>query len=71
MGVHEVASTSGSLVLALGLYEGVYTVQQVFELAELESLFQAKRWGSDPAMEHRQATIRAELESLARWFKLI
>jgi chaperone required for assembly of F1-ATPase len=71
MGVHEAASCSGSLVLALALQEGVMDTNRVFELAELESLFQAKRWGSDPATESRHANIRAELASLGKWFEVL
>jgi chaperone required for assembly of F1-ATPase len=71
MGVHEAAACSGSLVLALALQEGVIDADRVFELAELESLFQFQRWGHDMVAETRHVAIRAELNSLARWFQFV
>jgi chaperone required for assembly of F1-ATPase len=71
MGVHEAASCSGSLVLAFALQEKAIDAGRAFELAELESLFQAKRWGLDAASENRHNNIRAELASLAKWFELV
>jgi len=70
-GVHEAASCSGSLVLALALQEKALSPEKVFELAELESLFQARRWWQDVAAESRHNAIRAELVMLAKWFELI
>ncbi|MBI3419419.1 MAG: ATPase [Proteobacteria bacterium] len=71
MGVYEAAAGSGSLVLALALYEKELNAQQVFELAELERIFQAQKWGSDAEMEKRRNAVRAELAVIERWFGLL
>ncbi len=71
MGLHEAASSSGSLVLALGLCEQVFGAARVFVLSELESLFQAQVWGLDHEMERRHKAIRADLQAVENWFRLL
>jgi chaperone required for assembly of F1-ATPase len=70
VGVSEAASLSGSLVLALGLYENAITPQKAFEAAELEGLHQASRWGEDAEAVARHAAIQKDLEHISRWLKL-
>ncbi len=71
IGLSEAAAVTGSLVLALALKEAALSSQKVFELAELESLHQVKRWGQDAEAQKRFEAIQGDLNSLAQWFELI
>jgi chaperone required for assembly of F1-ATPase len=70
-GVSEAVGVSGSLVLGLALVKGHATADEVFAAAELDALWQAKKWGDDPATEGRHAEIKRDLDVCARWFALL
>jgi len=70
-GVSEAVGVAGSLVLGLALIMGHADVEAVFGAAELDQLWQEKKWGEDPAVAGRQAEIRRDLDDCARWFALL
>jgi chaperone required for assembly of F1-ATPase len=70
-GISEAVGISGSLVLGLALVTGHADAAAVFAAAELDQLWQMKKWGEDPALAARHAAIQRELEICARWFSLL
>jgi chaperone required for assembly of F1-ATPase len=70
VGLSEAASITGSLVLGLALHHAAYSSEQIFQWAELEALYQAKRWGHDDDAQKRHNAIKHDLECLATWFAL-
>jgi chaperone required for assembly of F1-ATPase len=70
-GVSEAVGVSGSLVLGLALATRHADVEAVFAAAELDQLWQIKRWGEDPAMAGIHAEIKRDLTDCARWLSLL
>ncbi len=70
-GVSEAVGVSGSLVLGLALVAGHADADAVLAAAELDALWQARKWGGDPVVEARQAGIKRDLDVCARWFELL
>lgn len=69
--LHQFATLSGSLVIALALLEGALDVDDAFASAELDALYQAEYWGEDSeAADVRQARLAA-LRSAARFLALL
>jgi len=71
IGVSEAVGICGSLVLGLALVTGYADVETILKTAELDHLWQAKKWGTDPATENRYAGIKRDLEDCARWLLLL
>ena len=61
---------AGSLAIGLALIEKRLDPRQAFEAAELDASYQIEAWGEDPEATRRQAEIRADLESAARFIAL-
>jgi chaperone required for assembly of F1-ATPase len=70
-GLQQAVGASGSLVLGLALLEAQATATQVFEAAELDSLFQMEKWGEDPVTAERHNSARRELELCKKWFGML
>jgi len=70
-GLSAAVDASGSLVLGLALLEGERDADAVFKAAELDTRFQAVKWGVDPAMQARMDGVRREIEACERWFGLV
>ncbi|MGB9151917.1 MAG: ATP12 family protein [Alphaproteobacteria bacterium] len=70
-GLSEAVGVSGSLVLGLALATKHADTAAVFQTAELDQLWQAKKWGIDPAMQGRHEEIKRDLEICAKWFDLV
>ena len=70
-GLREAAGLAGSLVLGLALAEGAATPEQVFQAAELETLFQVEQWGEDPVTDDRHKGLKADIKNGAKWFSLL
>lgn len=70
-GLSESCNTLSSLVLGLALMTGRSDASTVFDAAELELLWQNKKWGDDPALQNRYMGIKRDLESCANWFALL
>ncbi|MDD4617380.1 MAG: ATPase, partial [Alphaproteobacteria bacterium] len=70
-GLHEACHALGSLVLGLALLEGEADAAAVFQASELDHLWQAKKWGEDPASQARLNAIKTDLNVCAKWFILL
>lgn len=69
--VQAACAAAGSLVLALALGEGRLTGEQVFELSQLDEIFQAEQWGEDrEAVEQRRA-LKRDIVASERLLKLL
>lgn len=71
MGVQTAALATGSIVLALMLYEKAISVDEAFEAAELETTYHIAQWGEDAELVKRRAAIRSELTNTALWLERI
>jgi chaperone required for assembly of F1-ATPase len=60
----------GSLVLALAICEGRLGAETAADLAMLDELFQAERWGVDAEAAARRDSIRAEIAAATRFLSL-
>lgn len=70
-GLSEACGTLGSLVLGLALITGQATAEAVFAAAELDNIWQNKKWGDDPVSQGRHAEIKRDLEMCATWTGLL
>ena len=70
-GFSAACGTLGSLVLGLALLEVRANAAKAFEAAELEGLWQIRKWGEDPVSQSRHANIKRDLEACAQWFLLL
>ena len=70
-GLSEAVSILGSLVLGLALATKHVTADEAFAAAELDHLWQNKKWGDDPETQSQQAEIKDELTMCARYFELL
>ena len=70
-GLSEACGTLGSLVLGLALIQKHAAPAAVFAAAELDHIWQNKKWGQDPAAEARHADINRDLVMYAHWFDLL
>jgi chaperone required for assembly of F1-ATPase len=63
--------TTGSLVIGAALADGRITPVEAFDAAELDASFQIEQWGEDGEATRRRAQLRADLELIDRWRRLI
>ncbi len=68
-GLQQVVGITGGLILCLVLVEGAATIEQIFNAAELETLFQVEQWGEDSVTTDRHASLKKELGQCALWFE--
>ncbi|MPY71621.1 MAG: ATPase [Alphaproteobacteria bacterium] len=68
--LHAATVTTGSVVVALALGAGRIDAETAWRAAMVDELFQAARWGDDPEIERRHASIRAEIATAALLFAL-
>ncbi|MDE1901094.1 MAG: ATPase [Alphaproteobacteria bacterium] len=71
IGVSEAVGVSSSLVLGLALATGYADAESVFNAAELEQLWQVRKWGADAEIQERHAAIRRDLDDCQSWFSLL
>jgi chaperone required for assembly of F1-ATPase len=69
-GLSEACHSLGSLVLGLALLDGRADAASAFEAAELDHLWQSRKWGDDPVSEARLGAVMSDLDTCARWFAL-
>ncbi|HEY3638005.1 MAG TPA: ATP12 family protein [Rhizomicrobium sp.] len=68
----ELASAlTGSFVIGLALVEGHILAEQAFSAALADEIFQAEKWGDDAEAAARRARLRAELDAVARFVRLL
>lgn len=70
-GVSACTHLSGSLFLALALYEKFLTAQQVASASRLDDTHQAEAWGETEIYVQKQDEMMQELESYQRFFVLL
>lgn len=70
-GLAEATSVTGSLILALALLHDFSDVDSVLAAAELETLHQTEQWGEDPLVIARHDSIRQDLTTIKKWFRLL
>ncbi|HWA30078.1 MAG TPA: ATP12 family protein [Rhizomicrobium sp.] len=69
--LHNAATITGSLVLALALIERRLDAEQVFAAATLDEAFQSEKWGVDAEAEARLKRLSAELSGAERFLSLL
>jgi chaperone required for assembly of F1-ATPase len=69
--LQQAVALTGSLVLGLALMQRRLSARQTFEAAELDALFQAEKWGEDPAAAARHKDIARELAICEHWLGLL
>jgi chaperone required for assembly of F1-ATPase len=67
----NLTAACGSLLLALAIAEGRLDAQAGYEAAEVDSLYQAERWGEDHEAAQRRAGIRADIAAAAKFLALL
>jgi chaperone required for assembly of F1-ATPase len=60
-----------SAVLGLAVAERALAAEAAFELAQLDEIFQAERWGLDADAARRQSELRREVAAAARFLDLL
>lgn len=58
-----------SVLLALALVKGKINAEEAFSLSELEELYQANKWGSEPVAEARRASIKKTLSDIEQYLQ--
>lgn len=56
-----------SVLLAVALIKGHINATEAFDLSELEELYQARKWGSEPVAEARRNSIKDSLISAEKY----
>lgn len=56
-----------SVLLAVAMIKGRINATEAFELSELEELYQARKWGSEPVAEARRNSIKDSLISAEKY----
>lgn len=70
-GLSPLVTVSGSLVIALALAEGAFTVDEAWAAASLDDQWQLDQWGSDAEAETALANRRADFVAGARFLELL
>jgi chaperone required for assembly of F1-ATPase len=65
------ASTCGSLVIALALLEGRLDAKAAFAASELDESFAIETWGEDPGQAARRRELAFEIRAAARFLALL
>ncbi len=58
-----------SVLLAVAMIKGRINATEAFELSELEELYQARKWGSEPVAEARRNSIKDSLISAEKYLR--
>jgi chaperone required for assembly of F1-ATPase len=67
----DMVTTLGSVIIALALYHNHLSVEQAFNAAFLDELYQADKWGDDLEAVQRREGLRSDLESTTRFLALL
>ena len=66
-----ITGAAGSLVIGLAVLEGRLSPEEASAAAQLDELYQAERWGSDPEAERRRAGQAADILHARRLLDLL
>lgn len=69
-GLYQLTTGFGSLIIALAVVEERIDVEKGTELAQLDELFQAERWGEDSEAVARRGTVARNMADAARFVAL-
>ena len=70
-GVAAAAVATGSLVLALALFEGCVDAAQAWRASRIDADFQAAQWGADEEADAAAGEVRADIDAAARLLALL
>ncbi len=70
-GLSQACAVLGSLVIGLAFMEGRVGASEALEAAEMESLWQNRKWGKDACHQSRYAEMLRELKVCDKWFSLL
>lgn len=59
--VHQLITGLGSIVLALGLMDGIAKFNTTFEASQLDALFQEEHWGADSEVLEKRIRLKEDL----------
>jgi chaperone required for assembly of F1-ATPase len=62
---------SGSAVLALALWKKAFGAEAIFEASRVDERFQQERWGVDEEAAEREARLRRDFLTAARFLALL
>lgn len=62
---------AGSAVLALALWKGAFDAEAIYEASRVDERFQEDRWGVDEEAAEREARLRRDFLTVARFLALI
>lgn len=65
------AAALGSLVLAIALYEGHQSAEEVFAASQLDETYQIEEWGEDAEAMKRRETLRADIVAAHNFLTLL
>jgi len=71
VGLHALATGTGSLVLALAVGQGELDPSRAFEATLLDELFAAEQWGQEEEQGHRHERLRADLDAAGRFLVML
>lgn len=66
----SITGLTGSGLLALGLYAGIFEPDSVWAAAHVDEDYNARLWGSDPEAEQRRASRRIEFDAAVTVLRL-
>ena len=69
--LHALTGASGSLVIALALYEGRLDADAAFAASQLDETFQIEAWGEDAEAAARRLALAADIAAAARFLELL
>ena len=64
--LHYATQTSGSIVIALALWEDEIDAETAWAASQVDETFQIERWGEDEELSLRRAALRRDLADAAR-----
>jgi chaperone required for assembly of F1-ATPase len=69
--VADLTAATGSLILALALWDGRLDAAGTFDAAVLDERFQNERWGEDAEAAARRSRLEADIQAGARFLALL
>ncbi len=70
-GLANLTAMLGSLVLALAVLDRGISIEQATELAEIDAVFQAERWGEDSFATRRRNDVRHDIAEVGEFLSLL
>ena len=67
----SLTGSTGSLVIALAVFERHLTPEQAVMAAQLDELYQAERWGEDAEAQQRRQALARDIADAARFLDLL